>query len=72
MHENETGTLIVDSAVHLHRGLGPGLLETVDEVISAATLRKRDWTVPCQVSISVEFKGLRLDEGLRAGLIVAE
>jgi GxxExxY protein len=72
MHENETGTLIADSAVHLHRGLGPGLLETVDEVTSAATLRKRDWTVPCQVSISIEFEGQGFDEGFRAGLIVAE
>ena len=29
MHENEIGTLIVDSAIHLHRDLGPGLLELV-------------------------------------------
>ncbi len=31
MHENEIGTLIVDSAVHLHQDLGPGTLETVYE-----------------------------------------
>ena len=29
MHENEIGTVIVDSAVHLHQALGPGLLESV-------------------------------------------
>gem|GEM_PF-2418973 len=38
MHENEMGTLIVDSAVHWHQDLGPGLLETVYEVSLAANL----------------------------------
>ncbi len=30
--ENEIGKLVVDSAVTVHRELGSGLLETVDEV----------------------------------------
>lgn len=33
MNENEIGTIIVDCAVHLHQALGPGLLETVYEVV---------------------------------------
>jgi hypothetical protein len=45
MHEYEIGTLIVDSAVHLHQDLGPGLLETVYEVTLAAKLRKRGLSV---------------------------
>jgi hypothetical protein len=32
MDENEIGSAIVDCAVHLHKSLGPGLLETVYEV----------------------------------------
>ncbi len=32
MTENEIGKLVVDSAVTVHRELGPGLLETVYEV----------------------------------------
>ena len=35
-HENEIGTLIVDRAVHLNQELGPGRLEMVNEVTSAA------------------------------------
>ena len=35
MTENEIGKRIVDGAVQLHRELGPGLLETVYEVILA-------------------------------------
>ncbi len=35
MTENEIGKLVVDSAVAVHRELGPGLLESVYEVILA-------------------------------------
>ena len=63
MHENEIGTLIVDSAVHLHQDLGPGLLETVYEVTLAAKLRKRGLSVERQVPISIEYEGQRFDEG---------
>ena len=49
MHENEIGTMIVDSAVNLHQELGPGLLETVYEVTLATRLRKRGLSVERQV-----------------------
>ena len=38
MTENEVGKIIVDSAIAVHRELGPGLLETVYEVILAYEL----------------------------------
>ena len=41
MTENEIGKQIVDVAVQIHRELGPGLLETVYEVILASELRRR-------------------------------
>ena len=63
MHENEIGTLIVDSAVHLHQDLGPGLLETVYEVTLAAKLRKRGLSVERQVAIPIEYEGQSPDEG---------
>ena len=31
--ENEIGKIVVDSAIAVHRALGPGLLETVYEVL---------------------------------------
>jgi len=70
MHENEIGTVIVDSAVHLHQALGPGLLETVYEVTLAEKLKKRGLTVQRQVPIAIEFEGQKFDEGFRADLIV--
>ena len=33
MTENEIGTIIVDTAIALHRDLGPGLLEMVYRVV---------------------------------------
>ena len=72
MHENEIGTIIVDSAVNLHQELGPGLLETVYEVTLAARLRKRGLSVERQVPVAIEFDGQKFDEGFRADLIVEE
>jgi hypothetical protein len=31
MHENEIGTLVLDAAFHVHKELGPGLLESTYE-----------------------------------------
>jgi GxxExxY protein len=70
MHENEIGTLIVDSAVPLRQDLGPGLLETVYKVTLAAKLRKRGLSAERQVPISIEYEGQRFDEGFRVDLIV--
>jgi len=70
MHENEIGTLIVDCAVHLHQGLGPGLLETVYETVLAHRLEKCGLRVDRQVSIPIEFDGEKFNEGFRADLIV--
>ena len=35
MTENEIAKIVVDTAYHIHRRLGPGLLESVYEVIPA-------------------------------------
>jgi GxxExxY protein len=70
MHENEIGTMIVDSAFHLHQDLGPGLLEIVYEVTLATKLRKRGLSVERQVPIPIEYDGQKFDEGFRADLIV--
>jgi GxxExxY protein len=72
MHENEIGSIIVDSAVDLHRNLGPGLLETVYEVTLARALERRGLAVQRQVSVPIEYQGETFSEGFRADLIVGE
>ena len=38
MNENSIGKIVVDSTISIHRELGPGLLESVYEVILADEL----------------------------------
>jgi len=70
MTEDEIGKQVVDVAVQIHQEVGPGLLETVYEVILAYELRRRGLRVERQVSIPVEYHGLKFDEGFRADLLV--
>ena len=72
MTENEIGAVIVDCAVNLHKDLGPGLLESVYEVILGRMLEKRGLKVERQKSVPIEFKGEVFDQGFRADLIVEE
>lgn len=72
MNENEIGRIIVDCAIRLHRALGPGLLESVYEVLLAHLLEKAGLGVRRQVPIPIEFDGIRFDEGFRADMIVED
>ena len=72
MSENEIGSIIVDSAVDLHRNLGPGLLETVYEVTLARALERRGLAVQREVSVPIEYQGETFSEGFRADLIVGK
>jgi len=70
MTENEIGTIVIESAIAVHRELGPGLLETVNEVVLVRELQDRGLKVERQVSVPIEYKGIRFDEGFRADIIV--
>jgi GxxExxY protein len=72
MTENELGTLIIESAIAIHRQTGPGLLESVYEAIMAAELRLRGLAVQRQVLLPVNWKGTTLDRGFRIDLLIAE
>ena len=54
MKENEIGSVIVDSAIEVHRFLGPGLLESVYEAALSHELQLRGLSVVAQVPIDVE------------------
>lgn len=70
MLENDISAIIVDSAIYVHRTLGPGLLESVYEVALAHVLTKRGLSVTRQQAIPIVFDGIHLGEGFRADLIV--
>ena len=70
MTENEIARIIVDAAYKIHTTLGPGLLESVYEVILAHELEKRGLRVVCQQPMPVVYDEVRLDLGFRADLLV--
>jgi len=70
MTENEIAKRVMDAAFIIHRALGPGLLETVYEVVLAKKLSDMGLHVERQVPVPIRFEGLAFDEGFRADLII--
>lgn len=70
MTENEIGTIIIESAIAVHRELGPGLLETVYEIALAHELEQHGLQVERQVPVPIKYHDVKFDEGFRADLIV--
>jgi GxxExxY protein len=68
--ENDIAKEIVDAAYHIHRRLGPGLLESVYEAVLAYELQKRGLRVQRQVPMPVTYDGIRFDLGFRVDLLV--
>jgi len=61
---------IVDAAYSLHAGLGPGLLESVYEVVLARELDRRGLRVARQEPVSFDYDGLQFRDCLRVDLLV--
>jgi GxxExxY protein len=70
MTENQIGKRILDLAFEIHTELGPGLLETVYEVVLAHELRGIGMEVERQKPVPIIYRGIHFDEGFRADLIV--
>ena len=68
--ENEIGAIIIDTAVELHKKIGPGLLESVYEVVLMRLLAKKGLSVQRQVSLPIEFEEEYFDEGFRVDLFI--
>ena len=70
MDENPISQPIVDAAYQIHKTLGPGLLESVYEVVLAYELRKRGLKVERQLPVQVVYDGICFEEGYRLDLLV--
>ena len=70
MRHNELSAIVIDTALDIHRRLGPGLLESVYQEILLYELRKRGLHVEKEVPIPVIWDDVKLDVGFRADLIV--
>jgi iron complex transport system substrate-binding protein len=63
---------VVDTAIRIHRDLGPGLLESVYEMVLAAKLTQIGYRVARQQPIDIEYDGLSFDAAFRIDLLVEE
>jgi len=70
MTENELAGIVVDTSYHIHRKLGPGLLESVYQSVLVYELRKRGLQVEFEVPVPVVWEAVMLDVGFRADIIV--
>jgi len=62
---------IIGLAIEVHRQTGPGLLESVYEACLCHEFEHAGIEFRRQVGIPVGYKGLQLDEGSRADILVA-
>jgi len=60
----------VDCGYRLHKDIGPGLLESVYEVVLAQMIVERGLRVARQVAVPIRYKGVVVDNAFRADLIV--
>jgi GxxExxY protein len=70
MKEDDIGTLVIKTAISIHKQLGPGLLEAVYEAILAQELRNQGLKVECQVPVPIKYGDLKFEEGFRADLVI--
>jgi GxxExxY protein len=64
--------VLVDALVHVHRALGPGLLESAYQACLAHELRKRGLKVECEVALPVRYDGVFIEVGYRIDMQVQE
>ena len=60
----------VDCGFCLHRDTGPGMLESVYEVLLAEALKERGLSVARQIIVPIKYNGIVVDAAFRADMLV--
>lgn len=61
---------IVDASFHVHKELGPGLLESAYQFCLVEELYSRDLQIKKEVPLPLVYKGKKLDCGYRIDILV--
>lgn len=69
LHEAITGD-VVDASIAIHRDLGPGLFESVYEVLLSDELIARGHRVARQVEVPLRYRGREIAHSFRLDLLV--
>lgn len=70
MRENELAKSVVDSALKVHKALGPGLLESVYQTVLAYEIRQNGLKIETEVSVPVVYGQVQIETAFRADIIV--
>ncbi|PTX92259.1 GxxExxY protein [Verrucomicrobia bacterium LW23] len=70
MNENQLAEVILDTAFELHTEVGPGMLESVYEVLLSHLLGKKGLIIERQRIVPFTFYGIHFEETFRADIIV--
>jgi iron complex transport system substrate-binding protein len=66
----ELARIAIDCGMRLHQDLGPGLLETVYELLLAAMIAERGVIVHRQKPIDIEYRGLAFKDAFRVDILL--
>jgi GxxExxY protein len=69
---NEITEKVIGAAIEVHSQLVPGLLESAYEDCLCRELALRDISFKKQLTLPLEYKGVKLDSGFRVDLLIEE
>lgn len=72
MTENEISRIIIAESIHIHKSIGPGMLESAYVHCLAFRLTKRGLRVRSEVAVPLVFEEVRLECGYRADLVIED
>jgi len=72
MIEEELTNKIINSALEVHRSLGPGLLESAYQECLYFELKSKNLNVLKEIPCPIVYKDIKLDHGYRFDLLVED
>ncbi len=72
MHENDITGIVIDTAIAVHKSLGPGLLESVYEVVLGIRTEKTRLKCERQVAVPIVYREIRFEEGFCIDILVED
>jgi len=69
---NRLTRVVIGAALRIHSRIGPGVFESVYEMVLARDLTRQRLHVERQKKVSFEFEGMRFENAFTADLVVEE
>lgn len=69
---DELSNAAITESIKIHRAIGPGVLESVYEVLLAHALLGLGFEVKQQLAVPIKFNGIHFEEGFRIDLLIQD